>query len=527
MGVVYEAEQLSLRRRVALKVLPSSAAGSKKHRQRFQREAESAARLHHGNIVPVFGIGKCKGLLCYVMQYIDGVGLDEVVAEVRHLSSREDASRSSTSPRRLSETREIRPGATVAAMSLCEGTFWQDRGDRRSSLAGAWSTKPFSLSAPTNASHGGTLVDRQRPLAKSVQHLPAERVTIDHRYFKSIAHVGLQLANALAYSHRQGILHRDIKPSNLLLDREGNVWITDFGLAKHESHVCVTATGDVVGTLRYMAPEQFHGQTDARSDVYGLGLTLYELATLRAGFEETKHGPLIRLKNETVPPAPRNVCASIPRDLDTIVLKAIASDPDDRYQNADKLAADLKRFLLGKPVEARRVTPVGRVWRWCRRNKAVAALSGIAALSLLAVALLLATRGGDTMQEVHEGESAAPIATTEEPEMPDREDTSASADDTETESEESSSDSQDAAYGIAKFFQRMDQDGDGKLAKSELPEHIRRRWEFLDANLDGFLDQGEVARSRLKQSVTGGRRGMRPQSPRWDGGAKGGRRGIR
>jgi serine/threonine protein kinase len=94
-----------------------------------------------------------------------------------------------------------------------------------------------------------------------------------------VARVGLQVAEALAYAHGQGVLHRDIKPSNLLLDAQGKVWVTDFGLAKTDAHEDLTHTGDIIGTLRYMAPERFQGQSDPRSDVYGLGITLYELLT--------------------------------------------------------------------------------------------------------------------------------------------------------------------------------------------------------------------------------------------------------
>ncbi len=250
-------------------------------------------------------------------------------------------------------------------------------------------------------------------------------------------------------------------------------------------------------------------------------LTLYELLTLRPGFEETKHGPLIRLKNTTTPPTPRSVRTSIPRDLETIVLKAIAGDPDHRYQNAGELAADIERFLAGRPVEAKRVTPVERVWRWCGRNKAVAALS------LLAVALLLATRGATTQPVLEDTPASDPIAATEAPETPEREQVSASPGSVAAESEESSSDSRDTLYGIAKFFQHLDQDGDGKLTKAELPEHTRWRWDNLDANQDGFLDQDEVARSRLKQSIGGGKRDMRPRGPRGDGGGTSGRRATR
>jgi serine/threonine protein kinase len=133
---------------------------------------------------------------------------------------------------------------------------------------------------------------------------------------------------ALAHAASQGILHRDIKPSNLLLDETGNVWVTDFGLAKATSDGDnLTHTGDIIGTMRYMAPERFNGQGDLRSDVYSLGLTLYELLTLRPAFGESDRNKLIKQVMHDEPIRPRRLNRSVPRDLETVVLKAIARDP--------------------------------------------------------------------------------------------------------------------------------------------------------------------------------------------------------
>ena len=177
-------------------------------------------------------------------------------------------------------------------------------------------------------------------------------------FAKEVARVGLQVAEALDYAHGQGVLHRDIKPSNLLLDVQGTVWVTDFGLAKAMADSDnLTNEGDVLGTLRYMAPERFRGQSDARSDVYALGLTLYELLTLRPAFDQDDRDRLIHQVTTEVPPRPRTINREIPRDLETIVLKAIEHDPARRYQDADDLADDLERFLADRPILAR---PVGR-----------------------------------------------------------------------------------------------------------------------------------------------------------------------
>ena len=191
-------------------------------------------------------------------------------------------------------------------------------------------------------------------------------------------------AEALEYAHQQGILHRDIKPSNLLLDAHGEVWVTDFGLAKAQGSDELTRTGDIVGTLRYMAPERFDGWSDPRSDVYALGATLYELLTLRPAFDESDRVKLIdRVLHESATPL-RQIDRRIPRDLETVVLKALAKEPGERYATAGQMAEDLQRFLTDRSILARRLTTTERTWRWCRRNPAVAALLTLVAFLLAA-----------------------------------------------------------------------------------------------------------------------------------------------
>ena len=197
----------------------------------------------------------------------------------------------------------------------------------------------------------------------------------------------MQVAEALQYSHAQGVLHRDIKPSNLLLDLHGTVWVADFGLAKLADQVDLTHPGDVVGTWRYMAPERFGGVSDARSDVYSLGLTLYELLALRPSVRRLDPGGVDRQVSFGVPPRPRKVNPEVPRDLETIVLKAIEREPAERYQSAAELSDDLKRFLEDRPIRARRCSPGERVWRWARRNPAIASLGASVALLLAALAV--------------------------------------------------------------------------------------------------------------------------------------------
>ncbi len=191
--------------------------------------------------------------------------------------------------------------------------------------------------------------------------------TVESRHgvlHRGVAQIGRQVAAALAHAHARGILHRDIKPSNLLLDTEGVAWVSDFGLAKLDDEG-LTRTGDVLGTLRYMAPERLRGQGDARADVYSLGLTLYELLTLRPGFDSADRLALSEQIKSVEPPRPRSIDPRIPRDLETIVLKAIEKDAGDRYATAEAMGEDLRRFLDDEPILARRVaapsgTPAGR-----------------------------------------------------------------------------------------------------------------------------------------------------------------------
>ena len=220
-----------------------------------------------------------------------------------------------------------------------------------------------------------------------------------------MAGLGKQAAEALQYAHEQGILHRDVKPANLLVDEHGALWITDFGLAKLVGHDDLTASGDVVGTLRYLAPEALRGETGPRSDVYSLGLTLYELLTLHHPFGDLTPSELLHQVKEGRLPRPRRLDPTIPRDLETVVMKAIAREPDHRYETAGALADDLRCFLEDRPIRARRATSFERAWRWSRRNRSTAALIATAAASLL-LATVVGWIGYATTTKALEGESA-------------------------------------------------------------------------------------------------------------------------
>jgi serine/threonine protein kinase len=368
MGIVYEAEQESLGRHVALKVLPAQALLDPRHLQRFKREARAVARLHHTNIVPVHGVGEQDGLHYFVMQLIHGQGLDEVLVELKRL--RQGQQSAVPSP----PAAEPPAPAEAVARSLLHPDIPPTEVGR-----------PAEAPLPEGQTDSGS---------RTGIHLPGQTEgsslsETGWQYWYSVTRIGIQVADALAYAASQGVLHRDIKPSNLLLDTHGTVWVTDFGLAKAETDQDnVTHTGDVVGTLRYMAPERFSGKADIRSDVYALGLTLYELITLRAAFDETDRNKLITQVMHDTPPRPRQIEPAVPRDLETIVLKAIAHEAGQRYQTPGELADDLRCFLDDRPIKARRQNVVQRGWRWCRRNPALAALVAVLLVGFTVVAWL-------------------------------------------------------------------------------------------------------------------------------------------
>jgi WD40 repeat protein len=377
MGVVYEAEQESLGRHVALKVLPAQALLDPKHVQRFHREARAAARLHHTNIVPVFGVGADGGLHYYVMQFIHGLGLDQVLDELQRLRQGRNGTAAEAKGPERSAAQPL--SAAGIADALRTGQFTRAP-QAAPAASGASTPAPAALAVAPATSDSATAI-----------HLPgqAEHSTLSESgrgYWPSVARIGVQVAEALAHAHAQGILHRDIKPANLLLDMQGTVWVTDFGLAKADGGDGLTQEGEIVGTLRYMAPERFGGASDVRGDVYGLGVTLYELLTLRPAFAEADRHQLLHRVLHEEPPRPRRVNPEVPRDLETIVLKAIAKEPRQRYASAAEVAEDLRRFLADRPVKARRASALERLWRWVRRNPALAAALGAAVALLLAVA---------------------------------------------------------------------------------------------------------------------------------------------
>jgi serine/threonine protein kinase/Flp pilus assembly protein TadD len=345
MGVVYEAEQISLRRRVALKVLPFAGTMDPRHLQRFRNEAQAAACLHHTNIVPVHYVGCERGVHFYAMQFIDGKPLSDLIHQMRRL---------------VKAAAAVGEEATIAYQS------------------------PLSDAASTPL-----------PAAEMTPLTGEGRRSRD--YYRKVAELGIQAAEALDHAHQLGIVHRDIKPANLMLDGRGILWVTDFGLA-HVQHgeANLTLTGQVLGTPRYMSPEQTNAKRvpiDHRTDVYSLGATLYELLTLRPAFASEDRQELLRQIAFEEPSRPQRLQGDIPGELEIIVLKAMEKRPQDRYATAQELADDLRHWLEDRPIQARRPSWVQVTRKWGRRHQglvaAVLAIVAVAAFALTVSTVLI------------------------------------------------------------------------------------------------------------------------------------------
>ncbi|MGI9429793.1 MAG: serine/threonine-protein kinase, partial [Bythopirellula sp.] len=352
MGIVYQANQMSLNRSVALKVLPVYLRNSSNALARFRREVEAAARLQHDNIVAVHTTGDDGGNSYYAMELIDGPTLSEVLAGLRH-----------------DPIPDLQMSTPFQRAKHPENSVSKKRP--------AWLTT--LLTAESSAGAAATHADS-----------PAS-VRPGGNYFEVVANLLAEVADGLDFAHGNQIVHRDIKPSNLLLSEDGRLHISDFGLARIMAEPGVTQSGDFVGTPFYMAPEQISsdkGEIDGRTDIYALGATLYELLTLRPPFPGASRDEVLAKISREEPIPPKRINKRVPRDLETICLQALEKDPSRRYQTAGQLAEDLRRFGAHWPISAKRSGIAVRSAKWCRRHPSMAASILVAgSLGFIATAL--------------------------------------------------------------------------------------------------------------------------------------------
>ncbi len=354
MGVVYEAVQLSLGRAVALKVLPFAAMLDDRQLKRFQNEARAMALLDHPHIVSVHGFGVDRGVYFYAMRLIDGHSLDHVLQDLRKRA-------------KLNKSRQRRTeqaGSEQGATDSLDESKWRSGESARS-------TDAYVTEATTDhVTRRDTIAAISTQLSGNSNE--SNRTT---EFYRSVARIGMQAAEALEHAHESGVLHRDIKPGNLLIDARGGLWVSDFGLAQVKTDLRLTRCGDVVGTLRYMSPEQLLGkntQIEPRSDIYSLGATLYELVTLQPLFDARDRQQLIKQISLDEPLSPRQIDARIPLALSTIIHKCVQQEPGDRFSSAQELADDLKRFLRDQRILTQPPTISEKAARWLRHHRSLA-----------------------------------------------------------------------------------------------------------------------------------------------------------
>mgnify|MGYP003668400833 CR=1 FL=1 len=332
MGVVYRATQRSLKRTVAIKLLPLPSILDSRQITRFQHEAKAAGGLQHPHIVPVYAVGCERGVHYYAMQFIDGMSVDEII---------------------LKRSLEFQS------------------------------------------------VDQGEPLPHPV--VDDWRETIGQ---------AIQAAEGLHAAHQFGVVHRDVKPSNLIIDQNGKLWVTDFGLARVQSDVSLTQSGDIVGTMKYMSPEQARGESaivDGRTDVYSLGVTLYEMLTLRPAHDGDDAPAILRtIENDAIVPL-RKRCPHLPRDLATVVAKAMAKSRDGRYETAKEFADDLRRVLAGEPTIARPPTLLDRIGRFANKHRrSVAAAMVVITFAVVGFAIFTAMLAAE--KQISDANGARAIA---------------------------------------------------------------------------------------------------------------------
>jgi len=376
MGIVYEATEMSLNRQVALKVLPVASNLDSVMVKRFTNESRVAAHLNHQNIIPVYAVGSADGVNFFAMHLVEGRNINQLIKEIR-FELLDMSSKAQQGKATLNDLPDIETE--------------NRRGEKRKSSHAQRSDSPHDVRVELSATDF---------VHRSGHHSTTLRAA------HAVARLGARVADALQHAHDMGIVHRDIKPSNLMLDLQGKVWVTDFGLAHVKSAPSMTRTGVLLGTLRYMSPEQATGVralVDHRTDIYSLGVTLYELLTLRRLIDGHTMEEILRQVIYNPPVRIKRMDPAVPEDLAVILEKAMSKNPMERYTTAGEMAEDLNRFLHNEAIKAKRPNLLKRCKRWTERHRAVAqvmaiALACIFLISLVATGAIWRTLLAETVQ---------------------------------------------------------------------------------------------------------------------------------
>ncbi|MBN1443784.1 MAG: protein kinase, partial [Planctomycetes bacterium] len=373
MGVVYEAQQVSLERRVALKILPLALVADSSCVVRFQREAKVTAGLQHPNVVCVHAMGVESGIPFYAMEYVEGETLLQVHQRIESSKGEKPPSFPS---RALDSTRDF-----IA--------HWQESPSQETRAA----PEPLDVVSPRS---------RGSADETGLAHPSPVPAVTDSSYLRWLAHAFSEAAKGLQHAHSRGVIHRDLKPSNLILDADGRLRILDFGLARVEGAPHLTRTRWQVGTPLYMSPEQAWpscGAVGPASDIYSLGATLFQMISGRPPFRgRSSDEVLAKIRDQEAPPLSR-FNPGVPDDLQTVVLKCLQKRPKDRYGTAEALAQDLERFSRGDPIEARPVTVGERILRRAKRNRRRILEVAISVALLLALGVLLLQHAASVRRE--------------------------------------------------------------------------------------------------------------------------------
>ncbi|MFH1655773.1 MAG: serine/threonine-protein kinase [Candidatus Omnitrophota bacterium] len=328
MGIVFLGIHPALSRLSAIKILPPSFIHDKETLKNFQEEAKTIAKFNHPNIVPIYSISDEKGVYYIAMGYISGLSLKDIIEKLQV----------NKNPHQIKATviRDMLQGIPIEKQDITQKSITLKRGFK------FW----------------------------------------DQSYFQFVATIGSEIADALSYSHQNGIFHGDLKPSNILITNEGIPVIVDFGLSKNIKKIASSKSTEFTGTLVYAAPEQIRDNTlNEKTDIWSLGVTLYELLTFKNPFREKTVKKIVDKILKSNPDPLRNYNKKVPIELEAIVLKCLEHKPENRYSSIAEVSQDLKNYLNSDPIKAKPIGFIGKTYKRIRKHPVLTSLISIIFIS--------------------------------------------------------------------------------------------------------------------------------------------------